>query len=119
MYTEKDKLQEYPYEGTFYTMKIDDNKPLYEQVEEKVVLFQTKCDILEANRNVTKDFITAKYAIYYPVEKAEDGTIPPIKFKVGDFFEAEVMGYSINGKVIGVFPSQMEAITVYIQDFDV
>lgn len=119
MYTEKDKLQEYPYEGTFYRMEVDENLPLYQQQEEKVILFQTKCDILEANRNVTKDFITAKYAIYYPVKEAEDGTIPPIKFKVGDFFEAEVMGYSINGKVIGVFPSQMDAITVYIQDFDV
>lgn len=118
MYTDRNRLTEYPYEGTFYTMKIDDNKPLYEQVEEKVVLFQTKCDILEANRNVAKDFITAKYAIYYPV-KVVDGLIDPIKFKVGDFFESEVMGYSINGKVIGVFPSQMDAITVYIQDFDV
>jgi hypothetical protein len=38
---------------------------------------------------------------------------------MGCLFEAEINGLLVNGKVVGVFPSQLGGITAYIQDTDV
>ena len=35
-YIERNKLQDYPYKGTFFRIGIDESKPLDEQVEEKI-----------------------------------------------------------------------------------
>jgi hypothetical protein len=34
-------------------------------------------------------------------------------------FTANMYGIEVNGKVVGVFPSQLGGVTVYIQDLDV
>ena len=41
------------------------------------------------------------------------------KDKLGDLFEADMHGLIVNGKVVGVFPSQLGGVTVYVQDTDV
>ena len=38
---------------------------------------------------------------------------------MGDLFEADVYGMRANGKVVGVFPSQLGGVTCYVQDTDV
>jgi hypothetical protein len=34
-------------------------------------------------------------------------------------FEGDMYGAKVNGKVVGVFPSQLGGIKVYVQDLDV
>lgn len=115
MYIDHNITQDYPYYGYFYTIEVDESKPLDERVEEKIVFFETACDITESSHSWSRNFIWAKYAVYFPYDKATD----TIKVKMGDLFEADVHGLTVNGKVVGVFPSQLGGITVYIQDTDV
>ena len=115
MYIDRELLQDYPYEAEFYRIVVDESRPLDQQVEEKVVVFETICDITEASHSWSRNFIWAKYAIYFPYEPEED----EILVRMGDLFESEINGLRINGKVVGVFPSQMGGITAYVQDTDV
>lgn len=114
-YIDHNKLQDYPYWGTFYTTEINENAPLKEQEEVKVIIYETKCDITEASHSWSNNFIWAKYAVYFPYEK----DIESIQVKMGILFEAQVHGLYVNGKVVAVFPSQLGGITCYIQDTDV
>ena len=115
MYIDRELLQDYPYEAQFYRIEIDDSLPLDQQVEEKVVVFETICDITEASHSWARNFIWAKYAVYFPYEPDED----EILVRMGDLFESEINGLKVNGKVVGVFPSQLGGITLYVQDTDV
>lgn len=114
-YIEHNKLQDYPYFGQFFRIEIDESKPLDEQVEERVVIFETDCDITESSHSWSRNFIWAKYAIYFPFDKDNE----EIEVKLGDLFEADMHGLIVNGKVVGVFPSQLGGVTVYVQDTDV
>lgn len=115
MYIEHDRLQNYPYFGQFYRIGIDDSLPLDEQIEEKIIVFETECDITESSHSWSRNFIWAKYAVYFPFDKSED----EIEVRLGDLFEANIHGLVVNGKVVGVFPSQLGGVTVYVQDTDV
>lgn len=114
-YIEHNILTDYPYFGSFYRIDIDESKPLDEQVEEKIVVFETICDITESSHSWSNNFIWAKYAVYFPYEQKPD----TIKVQMGDLFEADVYGLTVNGKVVGVFPTQLGGVTVYIQDTEV
>jgi hypothetical protein len=115
MYIEHDRLQNYPYFGQFYRIGIDDSLPLDEQIEERIIVFETECDITESSHSWSRNFIWAKYAVYFPFDKSED----EIEVRLGDLFEANIHGLVVNGKVVGVFPSQLGGVTVYVQDTDV
>lgn len=114
-YIEHNKLQDYPYFGQFFRIEIDESKPLDEQIEERVIIFETDCDITESSHSWSRNFIWAKYAIYFPFDKDTE----EIEVKLGDLFEADMHGLIVNGKVVGVFPSQLGGVTVYVQDTDV
>lgn len=114
-YIDHNKLEDYPYYGQFYRIEIDESKPLDEQVEEKIIVYETVCDITESSHSWSRNFIWAKYAVYFPYEKEPES----VKVRMGDLFEADVYGLMVNGKVVGVFPSQLGGVTVYIQDTDV
>ena len=115
MYIERKRLDDYPYFGQFYRIGIDDSLPLDEQIEEKIIVFETKCDITESSHSWSRNFIWAKYSVYFPFDKSED----EIEVRLGDLFEANIHGLVVNGKVVGVFPSQLGGVTVYVQDTDV
>lgn len=115
MYIDHDRLQDYPYYGSFYRVGIDESLPLDQQKEEKIVIFETPCDIAESSHSWSRNFIWAKYAIYFPFDKEKED----IKVRLGDLFEADVHGLIVNGKVVGVFPSQLGGVTIYVQDTDV
>ena len=114
-YIERNILTDYPYKGTFYKKEIDESMPLDKQIEEKVIIYETECDITESSHSWSRNFIWAKYAVYFPYDKEKD----EIKVAMGNLFEAYINGMYINGKVVGVFPSQLGGITCYIQDTDV
>lgn len=100
-YFDRNELQEYPYDGEFYTTTIDTSRPLDEQVETEVVLLTCKCDIQEESHARVNGFIKAVYAIYVPYDETKQITI-----NRGDLFRGSVYGLLIKGKVEGVFPSQ-------------
>lgn len=108
-------MSDYPYVCQFYRIEIDDTKPLDEQFEEKIIVFETECDITESSHSWSRNFIWAKYAVYFPYNKDKD----KIKVRLGDLFEANIHGLVVNGKVVGVFPTQLNGVTVYVQDTDV
>jgi hypothetical protein len=115
MYTNRNILQEFPHYGYFYVKEVDESKPLDQQKEERIVLLETECDITESSHSWSKDFIWAKYTVYFPFDPDTD----ELNITLGIFFEADMYGMRVNGKVVGVFPSQLGGVTVYIQDTDV
>lgn len=114
-YIKREQLDEYPHHGVFYRIAVDESKPLDQQKEEKIIVFETECDITESSHSWSRNFIWAKYAIYFPFDK----DIETISVRLGDLFEADLYGMRANGKVVGVFPSQLGGVTVYVQDTDV
>ena len=114
-YIDHNQFQDYPFRGQFFRMGVDESKPLDQQVEEKIVIFETDCDITESSHSWSRNFIWAKYAVYFPFDKKNDEVV----VRLGDLFEANMYGLIVNGKVVGVFPSQLGGVTVYIQDTDV
>lgn len=115
MYIDRELLQDYPYVAQFSRFAIDESKPLDQQKEEKIIIFETICDITESSHSWSRNFIWAKYAVYFPFDPEED----EILVRMGDLFESEINGLQVNGKVVGVFPSQLGGITLYVQDTDV
>lgn len=114
-YIERNILSDYPFLGVFYKNEIDESLPLDQQTEKEVVIFETECDITESSHSWSRNFIWAKYAVYFPFDKSIDD----IKVGLGNLFKANVHGLLVNGKVVGVFPSQLGGVTVYVQDTDV
>lgn len=116
MYVDRNALDLYPYWGKFTRIGIDDSLPLDEQVETEIVVLETRCDITENSHSYSKNFISAKFVAYIPTDWESKATT---EIRAGDLFIADVHGISVNGKVVGVFPSQLNGIVVYIQDSDV
>lgn len=113
MYTDRNILNEYPFVGEFYRIEIDENNPnLEERVEREVSILITPCDITEASHARRSNFISASYAIYIPLDTEREKVL----IKRGNLFRADMYGLLVDGKVIGVFPSQMGGVTVYIED---
>lgn len=114
MYIDRNEIEEYPFDGAFYTYGVDDSKPLEEQVEEEILILATKCDIQESQKSDASGNITASFNVYFPFEK-ETG----IAVTRGMTFKGNIYGLEVNGEVIGVFPTQMGGCTCYIKDKDV
>lgn len=114
-YIDRNILEEYPHYAYFYRFRVDESKPLHEQKEQKVIVFETPCDITESSHSWSQNFIWAKYSIYFPFNSSSD----EIEVQLGDLFESNLYGMDVNGKVVGVFPSQLGGVTVYVQDTDV
>jgi hypothetical protein len=112
MYINFSSIDEYPFRGTFYKEGVDENKSPLEQVDEKTVVLETKCDIQEAS-HTDGELLTADYTVYFPLGDGLDG------IKNGILFEGDMYGAKVNGKVVGVFPSQLGGVKVYVQDLDV
>lgn len=114
-YIDRDILEDYPHYAYFYHIEVDESLPLDQQTEQKVIHFETPCDITESSHSWSRNFIWAKYAVYFPFD-TETGSV---QVKMGDMFEANLYGMNVNGKVVGAFPSQLGGVTVYVQDTDV
>lgn len=97
-------LEEYPFYVTFYHLGVDESKPLDEQVEEKIVSFETICDVDDKNTGLSNDLIT----LYFPFNP-EDGDI---KVVLGEIMEVNTYGLVQKGRVLGVRPSQLGGVKV-------
>lgn len=97
-------LEEYPFYATFYHIGVDESKPLDQQVEEKIISFETQCDVDDKNTGLNNDVIT----IYFPFDKEAES----IEVKIGDTMEVETYGLIQRGRVLGVRPSQLGGVKV-------
>jgi hypothetical protein len=104
MYTNHQGLIEYPFTATFYHIGIDDSKPLDEQVEEKIVTFQTPCDVSERNNSISNDTIT----MFFPFDAEKE----ECQVNIGETVEVTTYGIIQRGRVLGVYPSQLGGVTV-------
>lgn len=97
-------LKEYPFYAIFYNIGVDESKPLDQQVEEKIVSFETQCDVDDKNNGLNNDIIT----LYFPF----DANNEEIKIRLGDTMEVDTYGIFQKGRVLGVRPSQLGGVKV-------
>lgn len=110
-YYDRDELQEYPYDGTFYYTETDESLPLDEQTVTEVVKLECKCDITEASHSRVSGFLKAMYSVFVPFCKECESIV----VNRGDLFRAWQHGVLVKGKVEGVFPSQLGGYVCYVQ----
>jgi hypothetical protein len=104
MYTAHFETQEYPFYAIFYHLGIDESLPLNEQTEQKIVSFETVCDVDDQNTGLNNDLIT----LYFPF----DPTNGELKVNLGETMEVNTYGLVQKGRVLGVRPSQMGGVKV-------
>jgi hypothetical protein len=84
---------------------VDESKPLDEQVEEKIVSFESPCDISDQETGLNNDKLT----LFFPFDATDSSTI---EIKLGESVEVESYGLIQKGRVLGVFPSQLGGMKV-------
>ena len=104
MYTDHYGTKEYPYYATFFYLVEDKTKPLDQQIDEKVVSFESPCDISDSETGLNNDKIT----IFLPFNEDEG----KIEVELGYLVEIESYGLVQKARVLGVFPSQLGGIKV-------
>lgn len=104
MYIDHHGTEEYPFYATFYHLGVDESKPLDEQVEEKIVSFESICDISDQETGLNNDKIT----LFFPF----DHEVGNIEVRLGESVEIESYGLIQKGRVLGVFPSQLGGVKV-------
>lgn len=114
MIIDRNLLKEYPFDGAFYTYGVDKTKPLEEQIEEEILVMETKCDIQEAQKSDAYGVITSSYNVYFPFYK--DGIVEIHK---GMTFKGSVYGLQISGIVDGLIPSQLGGCACHLKDVEV
>ena len=105
MYIDHYGTEEYPFHATFFHLGVDESKPLDEQVEEKIVSFESPCDISDQDTGLNNDKIT----LFFPFDATDSNTI---EIKLGESVEIESYGLIQKGRVLGVYPSQLGGMKV-------
>lgn len=114
MILDREPLIEYPFEGAFYEYGVDESKPLDEQVEEEILILETKCDIQHSSKSDANGIITAGFNVYFPFDKGKG-----VAIKRGMIFKGNSYGLVVNGRVISVSPSQLGGVECFVEDLDV
>ena len=104
MYIDHHGTEEYPFYATFFRLGVDGSKPLDEQVEEKIVSFETPCDMSDQETGLNNDKIT----IFFPFDAERE----ELQVILGESVEINAYGLIQKGRVLGVFPSQLGGVKV-------
>ena len=105
MYTDHFGTQEYPFEGEFYRVVVDESKPLDEREEEEVAFFSTSFDMAEGASLSTETF-----SIFFPFNPYNETLV----ISEGNLFKGNIYGASIKGRVLGIYPSQIGGCKVLL-----
>lgn len=105
MYTDHLGMTEYPYEGIFFKVGVDDSLPLDQQKEHDIEIYSTPFDMTEGSSLSTDTF-----RIMFPFDFATDSLV----ISEGNLFKGVIYGASIKGRVIGIYPSQLGGCTVLL-----
>lgn len=123
MYTDRNALKEYPYEGEFYRREDsmpDDGDLLNESDKPDTVILHTVCDIQKTDKLFSSGVITMGYTVYFPMPTTEEGEEGiPTGLEPGIRFRGAMFGMAVDGMVIGVYPTQMHGCQVYIKGSDI
>lgn len=134
------EFAEYPYKGYFYEIVVPADVPLDERMPTERVVLETICDIQRSSRLHTLNLLAADYTVYFPLDKHigdwlwddgshilwddggritnTSGTVDlygPILVRRGYRFRGEFYGYTIEGVVEFVRPSQLGMCSVDIK----
>lgn len=104
MYIDHYGTEEYPFYATFYHLGVDESKPLDQQVEDKIVSFESKCDISDQDTGLNNNKIT----IFIPFNEFDE----KLEVRLGEMVEVESYGLVQKARVLGVFPSQLGGIKI-------
>lgn len=103
-------ISEFPFEGAIYKYGIDESLPPDQQIETDIKVLEFKCDIQEFNNGYNKLFIDASFKVFFPFDRDA-----PFEIKRGMTFKGAIYGMKVEGKIIGVFPTQMGCCSIYIK----
>lgn len=103
MYKDSRKLEEYKYDGTFYTVT-ESNSPdgdlLADSTTTTTILLETKCDVQKSDDLTSSSTLVSYYNIYFPFK----GDIPVVNMCK---FKATVEDVFLDGYIYGLAPTQM------------
>lgn len=124
MYTDRNALKEYAYDGVFYKRESklpEDGNLLDEGDEVEIIILETICDIQETNKLFNSGVVTMGYTLYFPMPTKEDGgeEFIPEGLVPGIRFRSKMSGMDVDGMVIGVYPTQMHGCVAYIKGTDI
>jgi hypothetical protein len=111
-FTDDFDMEEYPFRGAFYEQSVDTSLPLNEQTSVDTLILETKCDIQRTSKLNNAGLLAASYTVYWPLEVnpfSVDSTdrFMPIQIRRGMIFKGTMYGYSVEGTVEIVRPSQL------------
>lgn len=112
MILDRSLLEEYPFEGEFYTY--EKNSETWGGEPTRVSILTTECDIQESQKSDAYGNISASFNIYFPFDK-----VLGVEIKRGMLFKGNMYGMNVEGEVMGVFPTQMGGCACYIKDLRV
>ena len=105
MYTDHLGTHEYPFDGVFYKITIDESLPLDQREEVDTPIFSTSFDMAEGAALSTETF-----SIYFPFDAYKDSIV----IYEGVPFKGNIYGASIKGRVLGIYPSQIGGCKVLL-----
>lgn len=113
-------FRKYPYHGAFYRYAIDESKPLDEQVEEEILVYETDCNILRRSGLRQSNLVVADYNVRFPLEPnpGAQGTSDLYKdcgVRRGYTFRGSFYGITVEGQVEMIEPSQLGEMNVDIK----
>jgi len=108
MFTDRNALIEYAYNGTFYrnedVTNPDGDLIGGDQTQREVVILEVDCDIQDSKKVFQSNVIKKEYTVYFPLQR--DMTLPE-DFKEGIYFRSEMYGKKISGMVFHIQPTQI------------
>lgn len=84
---------------------LDDSKPLDQQTEEEIPIFETELDM-----SVGASLSTETFKVFFPFDADKDS----ILINEGNLFKGNIYGNILRGRVIGIYPSQLGGCTVLL-----
>lgn len=120
-YIDSNILTEYPFHGVFYT--VSDNMPedgdmLDEEQDmepDETIVTSTMCDIQAANKLFATSEAAGSYVdVYFPFDKRHG-----VDIRIGHRFRCKDWYRPVDGKVIGVMPTQMGGCVANVKEVGV
>ena len=114
------QFTKYPFHGAFYRYAVDENKPLDEQIDEEILVYETDCAIQRRAGLRQSNLVVADFNIRFPLEKNPDATGTGDLYKDcgvrrGMIFRGAFYGNTIEGQIEMVEPSQLGEMNVDIK----
>lgn len=118
MIIERREIKQYPHNGKFFKIVIVQESPLDPPIKKEIILYQGECDIQQSGAMSTPMLTKAGYAIYFTLGEDENGDYE-LNIQKGSSFDGDMYGQRVNGRVLGIFPSQLGGVVAYVEDTDI